>query len=399
MLKIGVQSRGVINEDVLELGYKRINEAGMTSVDYNIIWSDINKEESLDIFFEHKKMADKYNIEFSQVHSPRYSPITMPEDMDSIIKQFKRSMEVCEILKAPFLVVHPLQLEKIVGTIKEREYNISYLSNLANISADYNVTICLENLFNRYGGRIIEGFCSSSKDIIKVIEEVNNISKKNIGSCFDIGHTNALRKNIKNEVLTLGNHLKCLHIHDNDGDGDNHQIPYTFGYTATGSPTTDWSGFLLALREIDYKGAISFEPYKALINTPGILQQSMLTYLYEIGKHFSYVIRFKDILKNKTNNKKIILFGAGKMLDVYMDLFGDDYNPEFIVDNNKALWGSERYNIPIKNPTDISIIEDENRCIIICSGYFEHITLQLNRMGILNFIYSEEVYRLNGKPL
>lgn len=401
MLHTGVQSRGIIHEDAPILGYKRIKNAGLSSIDYNIIWSDIEALEDLEVFHTHKKLADEQGLMFSQVHGPRYKPMEIIENFDLAIKHMENSMKVCEILKSPYLVVHTLQLRYFVGEEKEKKYNLKYFEKLGEIAKNYNVIICAENLFARYGKRIIEGYCCKATDMVQLINHINNLAGKEVmGTCFDIGHSNALRQNIKREVITLGKHLKCLHVHDNDGSGDNHQVPYVFGEAMTGEPCTDWSGFLIGLRQIDYKGTISFEPFKWLINTPATIQKHMLTYLNEIGKQFAYIVRFEDVLKQQQyENKQIIIFGAGKMLDYYIENFGDKYPPLFAVDNNSNLWGQKMSGVKICNPNDIKNIAKDDRCIILCSRYYELIEAQLEEMGICDYIYSEEVCRMNGKPL
>ena len=45
--------------------------------------------------------------------------------------------------------------------------------------------------------------------------------------------------------------LGSLHVHDNNGHADQHQIP--------GNGTIDWESFSKALREVGYKGTLSFE--------------------------------------------------------------------------------------------------------------------------------------------
>lgn len=403
MLKIGVQSRGIINEDYPEIGYKLIKKSGMTSIDYNIIWENLEEDETLDIFHKHKEYADKNGLVFSQVHSPRFKKINYPDDLELLLEKLELSIKVCEILKAPYLVVHPIQLRTALdenhleyGDEFEKEINFKYFERLGEIALNYNVTICIENLFVRYGGRISEGFCSRADDIVFMIEYINKLVGKEVfGACFDIGHANALRKNLKKEVITLGKHLKCLHIHDNDGCDDSHQLPYTF--TIGKNPTTDFPNYLLALREIGFKGAISFEPFKVLVNVPGILQKSLLSYMFEIGKSFSYVVAFDEVLK-EYSGKKIILFGAGKMFDTYYSNFVDNFPPEFIVDNNSNLWDNEKNGFKIFSPQKILEISENDRCVVICNAYFEPISQQLENMGVFDFIYFEEIYRMHSKP-
>ena len=40
--------------------------------------------------------------------------------------------------------------------------------------------------------------------------------------------------------------------------------------------------------------------------------------------------------------KKIILFGAGMMMEDYMKKWGNRYRPEFLVDNDENKWDRQR---------------------------------------------------------
>jgi prephenate dehydrogenase len=94
---------------------------------------------------------------------------------------------------------------------------------------------------------------------------------------------------------------------------------------------------------------------------------------------------------NNCEEKMIIVFGAGLMFEDYMKKNGDKHPPEFIVDNDKAKWGTKRQGITIKNPDDILKIPEEKRRVIICSVYYKQIEEQLKKMGITDYrIYVQE---------
>ena len=49
----------------------------------------------------------------------------------------------------------------------------------------------------------------------------------------------------------LGDRLKVLHVHDNDGKNDQHRAPFT--------GTIDWEDFTSALAETGFRGVMSLE--------------------------------------------------------------------------------------------------------------------------------------------
>jgi sugar phosphate isomerase/epimerase len=88
-------------------------------------------------------------------------------------------------------------------------------------------------------------------------------------------------------ILTLGKRLKVLHIHDNDGIADLHQVPFTFTRTRENNPSTDWEGFIRALRAIAYDGVLNFETAPVLRSFPEGLRPQALHMLAEIGQYFA----------------------------------------------------------------------------------------------------------------
>ncbi len=325
MHKVGIQSYKIINNNCLEYSYAKVQTAGFAYIDFNIDWQDFDAFADLEYLHEHKRVAEKYGIAFNQAHAPRFMNFEPFEDFGKLLLQHEHGLKACNILGCKNYVVHPVHLcnrmwaQKGVALSIEEEwaFNVKYFEKLGELGNKYDVIICIENLHARYNGRIVGGICSSAADIVKMIEQVNTSLNKNcLAACFDIGHANALRQNISREVHTLGKHLKVLHLHDNDGCEDHHQLPYTFNYSPSGGCCTNWSGFLVALRKIGFDGVFSFEPTKVFLNTPPTFLPHTLKYIYSLGEHFSKIVHFEDELK-LVNDKKIVLFGSGKMFDNY----------------------------------------------------------------------------------
>ena len=71
-----------------------------------------------------------------------------------------------------------------------------------------------------------------------------------LGLCFDSGHAN-IETNSYEYFEKLKDRLISIHIHDNDGEKDLHQIPY-YG-------TTDWFRVTKILSESSYEKTVSLE--------------------------------------------------------------------------------------------------------------------------------------------
>ncbi len=399
MLEIGIQSKGIIKESVMEEGYKKIKQAGMSYVDYNIMTPKEETEKLEVAYFEkHKECADKYGLHFSQVHAPLFKYETeRPDRIEYILEEMKKSIAICCLLGSRYLVMHPFELAFKLGKSEERKINLDYFGALAEEAMRKNVMICIENMPSKKNERLWEGACSSARETVDYINILNEgAGGECFGACFDVGHANVLGKNLREEVKTLGRHLKVVHIHDNDGVTDSHQLPHTF--SNKGNSITDWTGFLLGLREIGFKGVLSFETYGCFSGIPGVLQEPVLNFLYSVGANFSRIICFEEVLEQMGSKKKI-LFGSGKMFDVYMRDFGKKYPPFFAVDNNASLWGTDKLGIVIRSPQDILAVPEEERVIILCNAYYEDNIKQLEDMGIYRYELTEEILRMTGRPL
>ncbi|MBP5767054.1 MAG: sugar phosphate isomerase/epimerase, partial [Clostridia bacterium] len=79
----------------------------------------------------------------------------------------------------------------------------------------------------------------------------------NFKVCLDTGHCAVCGVKAGDAVRETGKeYLAVLHVHDNNGRGDFHWLPY-FG-------VIDWRDFTAALKEIGYDGSLSLET-----NVPG----------------------------------------------------------------------------------------------------------------------------------
>ena len=151
------------------------------------------------------------------------------------------------------------------------------------------VKICLENLFKTYKGRVIEGPCSDVSEACWYLDTLNaEAGCEAFGFCLDVGHANLLGRDVKEYIKKLGKRLTVLHIHDNDGKGDLHGMPYTFTRNWGADMICDWNGFVEGLKEIGYEGALGFETFRVLTACfPRELWPSALKLISDTGKYFA----------------------------------------------------------------------------------------------------------------
>lgn len=127
-------------------------------------------------------------------------------------------------------------------------------------------------------------------DVRRAVERIDRMNDRYhaevLGFCFDTGHANLVGIDFESFITALGHRLKVLHIHDNDGRSDLHQIPFTFTRTRENKPSTDWEGFVRGLRNIRFDKVLSFETAPVITAFPKELKEEALALIAKIGKYF-----------------------------------------------------------------------------------------------------------------
>ena len=108
------------------------------------------------------------------------------------------------------------------------------LDELQSYAKSRNVKIAIENILN-----------------FPVVDEIlSDYDSDFLGLCYDSGHGN-IEKNSYELLDKLKNRLISIHIHDNDGERDLHQIPF--------SGTVDWERLTKILAKSSYRKCVSLE--------------------------------------------------------------------------------------------------------------------------------------------
>ena len=285
--------------EYLNKNYKMLKEYGFEAIDLNLdhllTYNDMISgkpclwDKSLDEIYEHfeitKKALFENGIIVSQIHASFPLYIEGNEEINEyLIKVMEKTLAVSKYLDCPVVVAHPCPIE---DKEKEREINLGMYENMIPAAKKYGVKVCLENLFMAFNDKPIEGICSTAEEACWYINTLNEKAGEEIfGFCLDIGHANLTSRNIKNFILTLGHHLTCLHIHDNDGIYDFHLMPYTQARIWGQKCCTDWEGMIEGLKKIDYQGNLSFEAYQAFNRFPVEVRPEALRLLSAIGRYF-----------------------------------------------------------------------------------------------------------------
>jgi hypothetical protein len=98
----------------------------------------------------------------------------------------------------------------------------------------------------------------------------------------------------------------------------------------------------------------------------------------------AYTARYTDVFKGLAG-REVLLFGAGNMLNIYMERYGDRFPPRCVFDNDGKKWGRTLCGVPVLPPARIPEIMDDGSRLIVISLYHREIGEQLIGMGVTDY--------------
>ena len=255
-----------------------------------------------------KKLADDWGnaaaeagVTYVVSHAPCLSTAYLnvlqdPEDeaYHVNLRPLVRSIEICHILEIPRIVVHPC-LDRAFNSERFYIYNKKFYGDLLKVAEKYDITIMTENCDNN-GTRF-----STGKELRDFIDYVDHPL---FAACWDTAHGNMdeVARGIGQyqNIITLGDKLKGLHIADNFGDSHHHSWPF--------AGIINFDSVMQGILDVNYDGYFTFEasytllhqnniPYHRsdwqhngksvtkLLNPPLSLKQKAVELLYETGKY------------------------------------------------------------------------------------------------------------------
>lgn len=235
--------------------FEKIRSFGFRAVDYGM--SDTKgflytctEQERTTFLQKEKTLAETAGIEISQVHGPWRWPCddATPEARAERFEKMALSIRMTAALGCKNWVVHPIMPfgTDEAGTPdapKTWALNVEFMRKLLPVAEETEVTICLETMpFRQFS-------ISRPADILRLVEEIDHPLFQ---ICVDTGHIAMFRDlSVADEIRKLGNRIRALHIHDNNGNADQHQLPY-WGII-------NWAEVGEALKEVGFDGTFSLE--------------------------------------------------------------------------------------------------------------------------------------------
>lgn len=237
---------------------------------------------------ELRKIADACGIPCNQAHAP--FPTSFRDDTPAHIEankklpeQLRRSLEVAATVGAKAIVVHPMHhLHWTDHAAELAEKNRAFYASLLPYCREYGIRVAVENMWqqNRYGKGIIDSACSRPDEFVAYLEALD---PEWFVACLDIGHCTLTDHAPADMIRALGHkHLHALHVHDNDGLGDLHTLPFQ-----PRNSKVDWESVTDALAEIDYDGELTLETDYFHSNIPRELLPATLRYMAEVARYLA----------------------------------------------------------------------------------------------------------------
>lgn len=237
---------------------------------------------------EIKETADRAGTIFAQAHAPFSFSIQDGEEayLKTVRERVIRSIEVASLLGAETLVVHPIQFRPYV-TSKDflMELNIKYYRELVPYCEKFGVKIACENMwqYNPKRGCIIDSVCSQPAEFCAYLDAIDS---EFVVGCLDVGHCALTNIEPQDFIRAAGsNHIKAVHIHDNDYLHDCHTIPCL--------GKLDWDEITKAFADIGYEGEFTFES-DVFLQSFGAdieLSKAALTLMEKLGRKLVKKIR------------------------------------------------------------------------------------------------------------
>jgi sugar phosphate isomerase/epimerase len=239
-----------------------------------------------------------YGVDFVQAHASDGCFVLGPE-RDRRLRMLKREMEICRILGIPGMVVHAVYSQ---DNSREEfmEANVNFYRELLPTAEETGVRIYTENTCRQ---NCPTYFLFDSTDLNELRQRLDNHPL--FGFCWDVGHANCHPVDQYEAIMTMGEGLMAVHVHDSNFGCDMHLAPLT--------GTTSYDAVINGLLDVGFKGYFTLEAFSIPIP---------FTFCNCHRKHFTHKSpEFERLmmlpLEFKLRSETLMLDTVRYMLDVY----------------------------------------------------------------------------------
>jgi len=252
-----------------------IADAGFDAIDFGATEEHYTNTHDKAFYQDCRKYIEDRGLIFNQAHAP--FPCSFGDEQKDAerFNDIVTAMRISSWLGVKNIIVHPcLHLDYLGEGNPERlfEINMDFYNRLLPYCEEFDINIALENIWQNKGF-VYHSACSRPEEFLRYLNTLNN---KRFTACLDTGHAILVKQRPDEMVRILDKHLGCLHVHDVDGIKDSHTLPY--------HGIIEWSSFLKALADVDYKGDFTYEASHFFSRTPQKLWPETFRYMAFIGR-------------------------------------------------------------------------------------------------------------------
>ena len=197
---------------------------------------------------EYKNIYESEGLTVHQTHGPWRHPAKDLEEADRAerFEAMSKAIYATAVLGSKNFIIHPIMpfgSNSAENPEQMKALNFEFFNKLCDVAENHGVTICYENM------PFLNLPISSVKQILDFVKTINRASFK---VCLDTGHCAIFGDDLGQAVELIGNeYLYALHVHDNDGNNDQHLNPY--------QGVINWDKFKSSLQNINYNKVLSLE--------------------------------------------------------------------------------------------------------------------------------------------
>ena len=247
-------------------------------------WYALPDDELFERVSDLRKKAESLGIEVFQTHGRIKGFRGDAEEDADILENARRDLIVAKALGAPVCVMHGVatgRVGKDADPVWVRDLNFDMFNKILVYAKQYDVKVATETFGDALDGEVCD-FFGNCHEFIPSFDRIaaEGDNAKYFTACMDTGHTNKAMRFGENPsagefIRRLGSRLGILHLNDNNGMTDQHDIPFT--------GTVDWTDVLNALDEVGYNGPYNMELNLMTFGKP--LAQEMMNFSVKVMRN------------------------------------------------------------------------------------------------------------------
>ena len=186
-------------------------------------------------------LAADQGVFFPQGHLWLSADITAA-NQDEVVDRLRQWMDLFVAVGVRGAVLHPSGVPLARETRPPEAVlvlQVKALQALTDHLQGTDMSLCLENV----------SAAPEAGDLLRIIEATG---AGHLGICLDTGHLNMASRDQAGFIRAAGAHLQALHLADNEGQADQHLMPY-------GKGTVDWTAVVHELKQLPYEALFNLE--------------------------------------------------------------------------------------------------------------------------------------------